>query len=203
MNSNIGRIPPHNHEAEQAYFGSVILESDIIYDCKVKPHDLYLEIHKEIYNTLLEMKAKEITIDIVSLGEQLDKQGKLQIIGDYDYINDLLDKGFMPTNAKHYSEIILEKSQQRKLIKLCSETIEKAYSSDNAYDYISSNFEVVDVQEQKSYKLNEFTSDVVSKMKTNYHSPDSQLAVTGIKKLDKKFINFKNKLVVSWSTWEW
>ena len=95
----LGKVPPHDDEAEQAVIGSMMTDKDAVISAieVLKPEDFYREDNKTIYNAIMNLYAKAEPIDIITLKDELTSLGKLEPIGGLEYLATLPDK--VPTTA--------------------------------------------------------------------------------------------------------
>lgn len=126
---SIGRVAPHNLEAEQSLLGAMILDKDAIGDASelISEDDFYRDIHKEIFESIVKLYNTSQPVDLVTLSEVLQQKGKLEYVGGIGYLAQLTDVGVITSNASYYAKIIMEKSVLRRLIKSSTEIIEKSY----------------------------------------------------------------------------
>ena len=71
------RTPPHSVEAEQAVIGGLLLDTqawDQVGD-SVVAEDFYRPDHRMIFEAIGQLVAQSKAIDVVTVSEQLDRQG--------------------------------------------------------------------------------------------------------------------------------
>ena len=63
----LGKIPPHDIEAEQAVIGSMLTDKDAIMSAveTLKPEDFYREDNKIIYEAILNLYNRADPVDII------------------------------------------------------------------------------------------------------------------------------------------
>ncbi|MEI6287118.1 MAG: replicative DNA helicase [Bacillota bacterium] len=114
----LDRMPPQNIEAEQAVLGAMLIERDAINKVveKIKETDFYREDHKLLFRTMVNLFSKGNAVDIVTIVDDLRREGKLDAAGGIAYIGML--NGIVPTaaNVKYHADIVEEKSLLRSLI---------------------------------------------------------------------------------------
>lgn len=112
------RVPPHNHEAEMALLGSIMLRPDAIYEIVdiVSPQSFYFEKHRAIFETMLELFQKHDPIDILSLTSRLKERELLERVGGTTFLTELTSTVPSSANIKHYADIIKKKFMMRELI---------------------------------------------------------------------------------------
>ena len=125
----MNRQPPQSLEAEQAVFGSILIDSRCVSDVIgiVRPEDFFLQQNREIYETVYTMFNFSQTIDPVTI---LDKMRELGFYHDNsrDYILQLMDITPTASNAVRYANIVREKAMLRGLAKAADEISETVYS---------------------------------------------------------------------------
>lgn len=146
---SLGKIPPHNIEAEQSVLGSMILDREAIVTSIeiLRSTDFYKEAHSEIYEAVTTIFAKDEPVDMITLSEELKKRNTLESIGGMIYIANLSEGVSTTANIKYYCEIVEEKSTLRKLIKASNEIIAKGYEDEENIDVI------VELAEKKIFDI--------------------------------------------------
>jgi len=131
------RMPPQNVEAEQAVLGSCMLDKDAAMktvEIVSKPDDFYLEAHKIIYRNIINLLKRGDGVDLLTLSNELKKEGNFDLVGGSSYLVSLLDVMSTVGNVEYYSNIIKEKSILRNLIKAGSTIIDLGFNEKaNAY----------------------------------------------------------------------
>ena len=125
----VGRIPPHNDDAEKSVLGAALLSKDALFDVAlhVKPEDFYSSVHKEIFEVMLELHQRNSPVDTLTVAEELKKRNSLEMVGGRAYIATLSMVVPTTSNAAEYAKIVAEKSTLRQLIKAAGEIIETSY----------------------------------------------------------------------------
>lgn len=129
--NSIGRIPPHNDDAEVALLGSVLLRNKALDEVQtmLKAEDFYQRGHQLIWSGLvgLRIDLPSLAIDLVSLTQYMSQKGTLAEAGGAAYIASLTDRVPTSTNAVYYAEIIREASLKRQLLDLSIVIGDKAF----------------------------------------------------------------------------
>lgn len=122
---NAGRDIPHNLEAEQALLGCLMIDPVVATEVfsSLKEDDFYSESNKYIFNAMDRLVRENKVVDLVTLTDELEKEGNLENAGGIAYLTELTN--FMPSTANYreYLEIVSRDSLLRKLIKGSSEII--------------------------------------------------------------------------------
>ncbi len=125
----IGKVPPHDIEAEQAVIGSMLTDKDAVMSSieLLKEEDFYREDNRAIYEAILNLYNRAEPIDIITVKAELESMGKFQQIGGLEYLAELPEKVPTTANAIKYIKIVEEKSVLRNLIKTANEIIDLGY----------------------------------------------------------------------------
>jgi replicative DNA helicase len=125
----IDRAVPHNLEVERALLGSILLDNGALNVAleQIGKDDFFSEAHRVTFEKMLEISEKNRTIDLVTLSEELSKEGMLEKVGGAAYLAALTDGVPVGSSAAvtEYSRIIKEKSLIRRLINASNNVISR------------------------------------------------------------------------------
>ena len=84
---------PHSVEAEQAVLGSMLIDPRCVPDVieQLRPEDFYIRQNREIYETIYSMFNFSLTIDPVTVLENMRKNGVYDENVSRNYILQLMD----------------------------------------------------------------------------------------------------------------
>ncbi|APP85437.1 Replicative DNA helicase [Xanthomonas hortorum pv. vitians] len=124
------RVPPHSIDAEQSVLGGVMLLNRAAQEVTdlLSEQSFYRRDHQLIWRAICELAQKGQPIDVVTLGEWFESQGKLELVGDGAYLIELSSTVPSAANIRAYAEIVAEKAMLRDLIQASQELMEDAYS---------------------------------------------------------------------------
>lgn len=124
-----GKLPPQNLDAEKSLLGAILIEEEVLADATeiVRPADFYDKNHGLIFASMLRLFEKHKPIDLLTLTEELQKKGELEVIGGSAYLTDLTN--YVPTaaHAEAYAEMVAQKAVRRRLIKASADITELGY----------------------------------------------------------------------------
>ena len=125
----LGKVPPHDVEAEQAVLGSMLTDRDAVISAieVLKEEDFYRTDNRSIYEAIMNLYNRAEPIDIITVKAELESLGKFEQVGGFEYLASLPDKVPTTANAMKYIKIVEEKSTLRNLIKTANEIIELGY----------------------------------------------------------------------------
>lgn len=119
---------PHNIDAEAALLGCILIDSEVQSELleSLREEDFYQESHKEVLSAMKAVYGGRKTIDVVTLTDQLDRDGKLDRAGGLAYITELAQITPSAANFKQYFEIVRRDSVNRTLIRAAKDIIENS-----------------------------------------------------------------------------
>jgi replicative DNA helicase len=197
----IGRIPPHNIEAEQAVLGCMLLDPDVIPTVTelVKSSDFYRDDHREICEAIFDITERAGPVDIITVSEQLQSRGTLDAVGGLDYLAAITSAVPTTANARHYAKIVEEKSLLRKLIKAASEISAASYEASEEAVFVLDRAEksIFDILQKRSTQgfthIKDVLLDTFIKLEELYNSKGFVTGVpTGFTDLDYKTSGLQN-----------
>lgn len=202
----LGKVPPHDEEAEQAVIGSMMTDKDAVNSAieVLKPEDFYREDNKIIYQAIKNIYAKAEPVDIITLKDELTSLGKLEAIGGLEYLVSLPEKVPTTANVEKYIKIVEEKSILRSLIKTSNELIEIGYRQNEEIEKIMDEAEkkIFDLTQKKSQKgyssIRDILVDSFTELEQLYNQKQHITGVaSGFIDLDNKTAGFhKSDLVL-------
>ena len=202
----LGKVPPHDDEAEQAVLGSMLTDKDAVVAAieTLKPGDFYRNDNMTIYEAVMTIYGKGEPIDIITLKDELTSMGKLEAVGGLEYLASLPDKVPTTANVDKYVKIVEEKSLLRGLIKTANELIELGYSQNEEIETIMDGAEkkIFDIMQRKSQKGYESIKDILvdsfTELQELYNKKQHITGVaTGFADLDNKTAGFhKSELIL-------
>ena len=127
-----GKIPPQNLELEEAVLGGMLVDKrgvDEVIDI-LSDEAFYVPAHQKIYAAIDKLFKESKPIDMLTVREQLLKDGTLKEVGGADYLVHLTVKVSSSAHIEYYARILMQKYIQRRLIKMSNEVIEEAYNDE-------------------------------------------------------------------------
>lgn len=192
---DLGKIPPHDIDAEQAVIGSMLTDKDAVIDAVeiLKPDDFYRQDNKIIYESILNLYNRAEPIDIITVKSELASLGKLEAVGGLEYLAILPDKVPTTANVDKYIKIVEEKSILRRLIKASNELIDLGYAGTEELDVILDQaekkvFEISQRKNQKGYSaLKDILVESFAEIEKLYNQKEPITGIpTGFADLDYK-----------------
>lgn len=191
----IQRVPPHDTEAEQAVLSSMLFDKEAVsaaYEI-LKPEDFYRPDHQRIYEAMVELFARNVPVDVVTLKSKLDEKGISEQTGGVEYLSYLLSCNYTSAHIRHHAGIVEQKSILRKLIKAAGEIADAGYEGREEIDAIldmaeKSIFSIAQGRNSSDFvHIHEVLVEAVSRIEKIFESKER---ITGI---PTGFTDFDNK----------
>jgi len=119
---------PQSIEAEISVLGSMILNNETI-DLVVPVltvEDFSSAAHGKIYEAIRALHDEQRAVDFVTLRDEMERRGALDLVGGVAYISSLTDAVPAVVNVEHYAEIVREKAITRNLLSAAREISDAA-----------------------------------------------------------------------------
>ena len=195
----LGKVPPHDVEAEQAVLGSMLTDRDAVISAieVLKEEDFYRTDNRLIYSAILNLYNRAEPIDIITVKAELESLGKFEQVGGMEYLATLPDKVPTTANATKYINIVEEKSTLRSLIKAANEIIDLGYDPTEDVDYVTESaekkiFNLMQNKDKKSYTpIKDILVDSFTQLEELYNRKQHITGVpTGFTELDNRTAGF-------------
>ena len=149
INLEKGKLPPQAVDLEEAVLGAMMIDKKGVDDVIDILHSdaFYRQAHQDIFNAMFLLFNASEPIDLLTVSNQLRKEGKLDSIGGDFYLVNLTQKVSSSAHIEFHARIIIQKYIQRRLITISSEII------DEAYDETSDVFDLLDSAETKLFEV--------------------------------------------------
>ncbi len=160
------RIPPQNVEAETSVIGALMLDGEAIIKIAevVNPEDFYRPDHQLIFEAITRLFEKRQPIDVLTVTEELEKQGKLDQAGGASTLAAAVAAVPTATNVRHYAQIVREKAVLRRIISAGTGIAELGYHEDMEIAAVLDQSEQQLFQVSQRFLKNNFTpiADILS-----------------------------------------
>jgi replicative DNA helicase len=117
-----GRVPPQAIDLEKAVLGAMMLEKNAVTDVIdiLSSESFYDPKHQYIYGVIKELFGSSKPIDILTVTDQLKKNGELEAAGGAVYISQLTSRIASTAHVEFHARVISEKHIKRELIRMGS-----------------------------------------------------------------------------------
>jgi replicative DNA helicase len=194
ISESMGKVPPQAVEIEEAVLGALMLEKDAltaVIDI-LKPESFYKEAHALIYDAIRTLFNESQPIDLLTVTNQLRKDGTLEKVGGAYAVTSLTTKVNSAANVEYHARIITEMSIKRELIRVSGEITQMAYEdTTDVFDLLdkteSSLFEISEQNIRKNYEdMKTIMHDALNELEARKEHKDGLTGVpTGFSALDR------------------
>lgn len=136
VTDTVGKLPPRDTEVEEAVLGALMLEKDAYMEvCDLlTPESFYDPNHRKIYQAISTLGFNQRPIDMLTVTEELRREGTLEEVGGAMYITELTARVFSAAHVGEHARIVAQKHLARKLITFASGIEAKAFDPANDVD---------------------------------------------------------------------
>lgn len=140
---------PHSVEAEQAVLGSMLIDPRCVSEVidKLRPDDFYLRQNKEIYETIYSMFNYSLTIDPVTVLENMKQNGYYDENQSRGYLLQLMDTTPTAANVGEYIEIIKDKTLLRRVAEAATDLLDMVWKG------AGTGQDILEAAEQRIYAI--------------------------------------------------
>src|SRR5213593_3764634 len=146
------RIPPHSLDAERAVLGAVLLEGRETLPRVIellRSSDFYTDAHRTIYETMQGLFDRSEPVDLITLSEDLRRDGTLESVGGPSALALLVEHASIAAHLTAYAGIVRDMAVLRELIQTSTQIIGQAFEAKEDVQVI------VDDAERKIFGLAE------------------------------------------------
>lgn len=146
------KVPPHSLEAEQSVLGGLMLDNEAWDNVSehVVEQDFYTRTHRFVFASMHSLIESSQPIDLITLTEALERDGKLDDAGGFAYLSELAKNTPSVANIVAYAAIVRERAVTRELIGVANEIADAGYDPQGR-----SSHELLDFAESKVFKIAE------------------------------------------------
>lgn len=128
MSTTTREGPPHNDYAERAVCAAMLMARSVKLvetidrvAAIMDPGNCYSDRHAAICRAVLELHAEGVAVDVVTVGDRLERWGKLEACGGHGYLLELLQAVPHVADAEYYAGIVRERACERQAMVAGSE----------------------------------------------------------------------------------
>ncbi|MCM1496456.1 MAG: replicative DNA helicase [Bacteroides sp.] len=141
--SVIRKIQPNSVESEQAVLASMLMNRDAVVNVAdmLTKEDFYQAQYGVIFEAMVELYHEGTVIDLITLMERLKEKGVPENVYSIETMQELMSVVPTSTNAKKYAEIVKDRANMRRVIKLAEAAANDCYTLKDSSVNILSNIE--------------------------------------------------------------
>ncbi len=189
-----GKVPPHSLEAEQSVLGSVLVDASVLerLEGTITADSFYRPGHQKIWRAMEALAARGEPVDLVTVSEELRREGALDEVGGHTYLVGLAEMTPTAAYAEHYARIVAEKAALRRLIAAAGEVMRLAYEEAGSLDEIldEAGRKILEVQKDGARRdfasMNELVHETFEHIHLLYENKGLPRGIkTGFRELDR------------------
>src|SRR5262249_34475855 len=133
-----GLVPPQAIQAERAVLAAMMLGQEAIARAieSIGPGAFYRTAHQKIFEAIVQVYDKHEPADLITVGEQLRKNGHLEAIGGVAFLAGVFEEATTSANIEAHIKIVAEKALLRQMIRATTNIQEQCYAASDDADHI-------------------------------------------------------------------
>ncbi|TET84740.1 MAG: replicative DNA helicase [Anaerolineales bacterium] len=122
---------PYDRQAEEAVLGSILVNAKVYYDVAhfLSADDFFLHRNRWIWEAFIGLHEQRLPIDILTISEELDRQGRLEEVGGPAYLTALINNVPSSLHAVAYGHVVEEAATRRRLLEAANQIARLAFQS--------------------------------------------------------------------------
>ncbi len=138
MGATPSKLLPRNIEAEEAVLGSLLIDPDAIIRVAtfLQPDDFYVQRDGWIYAAIRDLHERREPADLVTLTDELERQGRLAEIGGAAFLTGLINATPTSIHVEYYARIVERTAILRRLIDAAGQIARLAYEDADDVDEV-------------------------------------------------------------------
>ncbi|MCX7656778.1 MAG: replicative DNA helicase [Treponemataceae bacterium] len=200
------KLPPHNEEAEQATLGALLLDENAIATAirYLRPDDFYNNANRRVYRAILHLFNQGQKADIITVAEELKKQGELEQAGGAAYVASLPNLVPSSANIEYYARLVQDCAIRRSLIRISTDISARSYDEGEDSRLLVEEaqrqiFELTDDRQTLSFKsAREIIPKTIEAIEKLYYTKEAFTGIpSGLSDLDAMTSGFqKSELII-------
>ena len=195
FDKNYGHLQPQAIDIEKVVLGALMIDKDAfsIVSETLRPETFYEPRHQKIYNAIQTLSMNENPVDIMTVVDELKREGTIDDVGGAPYIVDLSSHVASSAHIEYHAKILAQKFLARQLISYASVVETKAFDETQDVDELmqeaeGSLFELSQRNMKKDYTQVDpvITRAIDILQKASANAGGLTGVPTGFEKLDEK-----------------
>ncbi len=145
------QVPPHSLEGERSVLGAILRDPKSLINIRelLSPEDFYLDSHKTVYQSILNLYDKNQPIDLITVSDDLKRQNLLERVGGAVFLTEILDSVATSAHAAHYAQIVKDNAMLRRLNQAANEIATRSFKAEEEVD------KLVDFAESQIFSISQ------------------------------------------------
>ncbi len=195
-----GKTPPQATDLEEAVLGALMIDQTALNDTiqMLRTEYFYRQENQIIFRAILSLFEQSKPVDLLTVTQQLMKDGQLNAVGGGMYLSQLTNKVVSAAHIEFHSRILSEKYIQREIIRVCTETLSRAYDeTTDVLDLLDSTERVLMEIDEKNFhteyrNMQDVLKSAFDQIEAAQNSESSYSGIpTGFVELDRMTAGFQ------------
>ena len=133
IDTGLGHLPPQSLETERLVLGALMIDKDAftVVSEILRPETFYEPRNQKVFSAIQTLSINEHPVDMLTVTEQLKRDGTLEEVGGQLYIYELAAHVASSAHVEYHARIIAQKYLARQLISFASNIETKAFDETN------------------------------------------------------------------------
>lgn len=191
--SEIGMLPPHSYEFEEAVLGALLIDNTAyqkVYNL-LCPETFYDAKHRKVFETIAELAHENTGIDILTVSDRLKKNGELENVGGEYGVVSLSDKVCTSAHVEYHAATLKEMYVARQMIAFCADVEKKCFDrTEPVRDLLQKTEDKLftlslENDRQAYYRVDDVLTKVIKEIEQSSNNNGMDGVPSGFKLLDK------------------
>ena len=122
IDNHFGHLQPQATDIERIVLGALMIDKDAfsMVSETLRPETFYEPRHQKIYNAIQTLSMNENPVDIMTVVDELKREGTIEDVGGAPYIVELSSHVASSAHIEYHAKILAQKYLARQLISYAS-----------------------------------------------------------------------------------
>ena len=138
IDTGLGHLPPQSLETERLVLGALMIDKDAftVVSEILRPETFYELRNQKVYSAIQTLSINEHPVDMLTVIEQLKRDGTLEDVGGQMYLYELTAHVASSAHVEYHARILAQKYLARQLISYASVIETKAFDETNDIEVV-------------------------------------------------------------------
>lgn len=190
--------PPHSSESEAAVIGACLIDPTAYQEIAdiVRPESFYDEKCRLVFEAIVALDARAVTIDSVIVKNELIGRATFQRLGGAEPLLTFMEATTTSAAVRHHAEIVRNSARARAVIGVCRQTLADTHALQQDPDGIIDRLEqrLYDIRQDRpatTFQLRDEIAQLLNDVETRGSQPDQLGILTGFTDLDEKLLGMR------------
>ena len=131
IDTTYGHLQPQAVDVERVVLGALMIDKDAfsVISESIRPETFYEPRHQKIYQAIQTLNMEQNPVDIMTVTNELQREGTLDDVGGPTYVVDLTAHVASSAHIEYHAKILQQKFMARQLISFASVVETKAFDT--------------------------------------------------------------------------